>query len=372
MTGPSPTPSFFPAALPVAGLSASAAGAVAGKVTAAPPSEAADRAAGPTTPSDPTGRAAAPMGAGSTRRIAVVVNREAGTSRAWAVEALEEKLRDALADLGSVVRYEAVDGAGIVPAIEAAFADTGSDLVVVGGGDGTASTAAAAALKHDKPVCVLPLGTFNLFARLTGFPPDLDGTLDRLAEATIERIDVGRIAGAGEEPRVFLHHVTIGAHPRIVRMREGISYSGRWGKKLAVVRAWMKAMADPPRLRLTIRTDREDLRGAFASVAVTVNELAETPSAAPVPADPQGGRLALYATRATTPGRFLLFTLNALAGRWRSNPLAAFARARNAEIVAARPVLQLSVDGEPVDLAGPLSIAVEPGVLPVLKPRAAT
>lgn len=296
------------------------------------------------------------------RRIAVIINREAGTARTWDDEVLAETVRAALDPVGAVQDVVLTTGADLVAHMERAFGDPAIDLVVVGGGDGTASTAASHAIRHDKPVCVLPLGTFNLFARLNGFPPTLEGALGMLKEAQLARIDAGRF---GE--RYFLHHVSIGAHPRVIRLREGFSYSGRWSKKLAGVRAWIQAILDPPKVRLTIRADTQELRGTFSNVMVTVNELAETPSVAPVAADPQGGRLALYATRTTTPRNFVLFTLFALAGRWRSNPLAAFARAHRVAIRTKLTRIALSIDGERVEVQAPLDIELVPEALTVLR-----
>ncbi|MEJ1157490.1 diacylglycerol/lipid kinase family protein [Prosthecomicrobium sp. N25] len=312
----------------------------------------------------PAARATVPSsGEAASRRMAVLVNPEAGTARTWDPAALETRIREALAPIGTVVLFEAVQGAGLATAVERVFDDAAVDLVVVGGGDGTASTAASHAIRTGKPVAVLPLGTFNLFARLNGFTPTLDGTLDSLATASVEAIDVGRIGD-----RWFLHHVTIGAHPRIIRLREAHDYGSRWGKMLAGARAFVSALSDPPQVRLAIHADRERLSGAFSNVAVTVNELAETPAVAPVPADPQGGRLAVYATRSRRATDFLMFTLLALAGRWRSNPWNGFARARRVSIMAHRPVLRLSIDGEAVDWSLPLEVEIVPGALNVLRP----
>jgi diacylglycerol kinase family enzyme len=307
-----------------------------------------------------------PDGAAGRPRLAVIVNPEAGTARSWDPAALETRIRAALEGVGEVVAFEAVPGREIESAIERHFADAAIDMVVVGGGDGTASTAACHAIRTEKPVAILPLGTFNLFARLNGFPPTLEGTLDLLGTARVAPVDAGRI---GE--RWFLHHVTIGAHPRIIRLREDRTYASRWGKMLAGVRAFMTALADPPKVRLSIETDHERLGGEFTNVAITVNELAETPAMAPVPADPQGGRLAVYTTRTRRPVDFLLFTVMALAGRWRSNPLNGFARARQVAVVSPKSQIRLSVDGEAVDWTGPLQLEIVPGALQVLRPAAA-
>ena len=300
------------------------------------------------------------------RRVAMIVNRQAGTVRSWDEAALTARLRAAADRLGHLAELVLADPADLHDHMERAFADPAIDLVVIGGGDGTASSAAAAAIRHGKPICVLPLGTFNLFARLSGFPPDLEAALARLGDGELVSIDAGRI---GE--RWFVHHVSIGAHPRVIRLREEAGYTNRRGKMLAGIRAWAHAILDPPKLNLSIGADETTLRGAFASVLVTVNELAEQPAMAPLPRDPLGGRLAVYATRTMSPGRLILFTLMALAGRWRSNPFAAFAKARRVAIRSTRPSLHLAMDGEQVEMTVPFQVELVPAALTVLRLPAA-
>ena len=51
------------------------------------------------------------------------------------------------------------------------------DLLVVGGGDGTLSTAVKHVAQRDVALGVLPLGTTNNFARSLGLPLDLAGAI---------------------------------------------------------------------------------------------------------------------------------------------------------------------------------------------------
>jgi Sphingosine kinase and enzymes related to eukaryotic diacylglycerol kinase len=57
-----------------------------------------------------------------------------------------------------------------LPEALAAAADSGADLVVVGGGDGTLSEAAHQLAHRDVCLGVVPLGTTNNFARGLGLP----------------------------------------------------------------------------------------------------------------------------------------------------------------------------------------------------------
>jgi diacylglycerol kinase (ATP) len=73
--------------------------------------------------------------------------------------------------------------------------DSGADLIVVGGGDGTLSEAAHQLAHRDVCLGVLPLGTTNNFARSLGLPLHLPAALRILTEGKVADIDLGHVAG---------------------------------------------------------------------------------------------------------------------------------------------------------------------------------
>ena len=70
---------------------------------------------------------------------------------------------------GSLFLEETPDLAGVIKTAVAA----GPELLVVGGGDGTASRVAGQLAYQDTVLGLLPLGTTNNFARSVGIPSDL-------------------------------------------------------------------------------------------------------------------------------------------------------------------------------------------------------
>jgi YegS/Rv2252/BmrU family lipid kinase len=73
--------------------------------------------------------------------------------------------------------------------------DSGADLIVVGGGDGTLSEATHQLAHRDVCLGVLPLGTTNNFARSLGLPLDLPGAQRTLTEGKVADVDLGHVAG---------------------------------------------------------------------------------------------------------------------------------------------------------------------------------
>lgn len=79
------------------------------------------------------------------------------------------------------------------------------DCVIVGGGDGSMSTAAAALIETGLPLGVLPLGTANDLARTLNIPADLEKAIDIIADGVLHRIDLGKV-----NDRYFFNIANIG------------------------------------------------------------------------------------------------------------------------------------------------------------------
>ena len=70
-----------------------------------------------------------------------------------------------------------------------------SDLVIVGGGDGTLNASAKALVETQLPLGVLPLGTANDFARTIGLPPDPVEAARAMTTLQPRPIDLGEVNG---------------------------------------------------------------------------------------------------------------------------------------------------------------------------------
>jgi len=70
-----------------------------------------------------------------------------------------------------------------------------ADRIVIGGGDGTVSSALPALLTLGKPLGVLPLGTANDFANTLGLPADVSDAARIALAGRPHKIDVGLVNG---------------------------------------------------------------------------------------------------------------------------------------------------------------------------------
>ncbi len=70
-----------------------------------------------------------------------------------------------------------------------------TDIVVVGGGDGTLNAAVEGILQIDRPLGILPLGTANDLARTLQLPTDLSEAARVIVSGHSQRIDLGDVNG---------------------------------------------------------------------------------------------------------------------------------------------------------------------------------
>jgi diacylglycerol kinase family enzyme len=234
---------------------------------------------------------------------------------------------------------------------------------VVAGGDGTISAAAATAAESGIILGVIPLGTMNLFARSLGLPLDMKAAAEALATAEPTRVDVGSVNG-----RFFAHHVTLGLHPRMIRVRERLRYGSRLGKILASIQAWWMVVRRPPRLSVQIRADSEELSKRTTAILISNNPLGE--GHLPYADDLEQGQLGLYIANSRRWRDLLELAARVTFGEIET-PLLDRRLAKDIEIALDRPIVNASVDGEIVSLESPLRLEVHPRRLAVLKPRAA-
>ncbi len=199
-------------------------------------------------------------------RIALVANRASGTNRRdrTAIEAAMDRFGD------SAERYTWDPKREDLGALVARAIDEGADLIVAAGGDGTVMAVANAALDHDVPMAVLPLGTFNYFSRGLGLSEDPGAAADQIKSGRLHDINVGMVNG-----HVFLNNASLGIYPAILRERETVYR--RWGRRRmaahwSVVKTFLRFQR-PMRLEIDIDGETLDRKTALVFVARSIFQL---------------------------------------------------------------------------------------------------
>ncbi|MBP1805138.1 diacylglycerol/lipid kinase family protein [Rubellimicrobium aerolatum] len=182
-------------------------------------------------------------------RICVICNQGSGRNSREA-----DAIRIAMEVLGPHAVLRRVNGHDIKATAQQAVRD-GFGAVVAAGGDGTIMTVAGAMADSGRRFGVLPLGTFNYFARGLGIPEDPAGAARIILDGHTRPYAVGEVNG-----HVFLNNISLGIYPAILRAREDVY--ARWGRR-RIAAHWSAAKTfvrfQRP-LFLTVQADGEERR----------------------------------------------------------------------------------------------------------------
>ena len=234
-------------------------------------------------------------------------------------------------------------------------------MVIVGGGDGSLSSAIDDFLGTDTVFALLPLGTANSFARTLGIPLDLDGAIEVIAGGEARRIDVGCING-----NHFLNAAALGLAPKVAEsVPHGLKRSlGRLGYLLwagwsaANFNAFRLKVDDGRRIHRLWATEVRIANGSFHGGM----ELIES-------ADVESGQIVVQAVRGRSVVRLgWSYFASALKLKARHQTTREF-RGRKLTVTT-RPPLQVSIDGE-LGAETPLEVSAIPDAVTVAAPREA-
>jgi diacylglycerol kinase family enzyme len=294
------------------------------------------------------------------RRVAIL-NATAGTIASYGADVGAARVRAALAAAGLDCAVETVGPAELAARVRSAR-DRGAEAVIVGGGDGSLNTAAGLLAGSGTALGVLPLGTFNHFAKDLGIPLDLAGAVRALAGARTGPRDIAEVNG-----RIFINHSAIGLYPRMLRHRD--LQRARFGRSkwLATAVASAAALRDYPTFGLRIRIGAEAMVRRSPFVFVGNNGYILDSYGIAV----GGGRQKLALVVAHDVGRLglLRMGLGAFAGRLELAHGADALTFASAVIESRRRHLRVEIDGEVAILAPPLRYRLLPGALSVLQPQ---
>ena len=124
-----------------------------------------------------------------------------------------------------------------------------AEVLAVGGGDGTVSSAAAVAVAEGLPLAVFPAGTFNHFAKDIGCDT-VERTVSAIRSGSVSCVDLVCL----NEDKVVINTASIGAYPAFVGTREKLEH--KIGKPLAGLYAMLHTLRreKPVRIRYDNKT----------------------------------------------------------------------------------------------------------------------
>lgn len=296
-----------------------------------------------------------------------VLNRDGGTLRTTDLDSFATRMRDVLAKAGHGVDIQIVEGSGLETALNKAATETKADIVMIGGGDGSVSAAAAILQNRNKALAILPAGTMNLFARSLHIPLGLDAAVLAFATGSVREVDMASANG-----RPFVHQFSLGMHAKMVDLRDRMEFGSRLGKIRASLTAAYHTIMRPPSMRVLLRIDKSEILTKTTGLGITNNVFGEG-YRLPYAADPAGGTLGIYIMVAHRRLNLIRLFVNMLLGRWRDNDQVEIHEAREVTVtvLAARSKSKCVVDGELMPLSRETVIRIHPKSLRVLVPAEA-
>jgi YegS/Rv2252/BmrU family lipid kinase len=300
-------------------------------------------------------------------RVAVLLNRAAGTIVCRDGRTLGETIAAAFDQHGITATLEFLSGEELKESARRSLQRSKKneiDALVVGGGDGSIATVAGVVADTGLPIGILPLGTFNHFARDLGIPLQVEQAIDLIAAGQARLVDLGEVNGES-----FVNNSSIGIYPHLVVGRERLREQRGMGKWTATALAAWRTLRNFPLRRLHIRAEGLAERHHSPCVFIGNNEYCLTGPTVGKRERLDAGELCVYVARQQS--RLALFWLacrSLLGFLDQSQDLRAL-KAPNIEITSSTRRLLVALDGEVITLHTPLRYRARPNVLRVYAPE---
>ena len=272
------------------------------------------------------------------------------------------RLVELLFDSGVPAQIFPVSPGHGVHAVAQHAANDGYEVLVAAGGDGTVSGVAAAALGYGKKLGVLPMGTFNHFARDVGVPQDLEAAVNGLKSNRVMAVDIGSVNG-----RAFLNTSSIGLYPRLVLESETYRRSGL-ARGIAVTVSAISTLREFRPVYLRLSTAEREWEGFTPFVFVGNNEYSIQGSRIGSRSSLDAGRLWVCTAFESTRLGFLSLAAKALLGHAIRDPDFHALSTKELWVDSKHPRLFVSVDGEVMQMRTPLRYAVHSRAVEVIVP----
>ncbi len=297
-------------------------------------------------------------------RYRVIVNGKSGTILRQGQQEVVARMEELFRQAGAEAEIQVATGPAIGEALDKALASD-ADAVILAGGDGTISSSLAQAVAGDKPIGILPLGTFNLLARDLDVPLELDEAIPRLVGAEIRPVDLAEVNG-----RLYSCNSMIGPVPLLARQRERLRGGAALTVVFGVLREAVRLMWRYPTLTIEVDLGEGPRQFKAGALAVTNNAYEDVigrlfPSRATL----DSGMLALYIVEHRSRLGMLWLMLALMLGRWKTDRDLEVLRATQLTVNSLAGHLRVSNDGELLHLKTPLRFRIRPGVLRMLVPQ---
>jgi diacylglycerol kinase family enzyme len=242
--------------------------------------------------------------------------------------------------------------------------DDGFATVIAAGGDGTICGVATELAGSGIALGILPLGTFNFFARSLGLENDAEVAMDQLLSGMEIPVAAGEVNG-----KLFLNNASLGLYPALLEQREA-AYA-KWGRsRWAAYWSGLRVLVTynrPSRMTLTLDGIVQERRSPMVFIAQNAYQLEEYGMQDGV-ALIRAGQLAVYIAPELRRWQLLGFALRIAARIARPYHDFTLIGAGAVQIETRARRRTIARDGEREKMSAPFAFRRLPDVLTVIVP----
>ena len=303
-----------------------------------------------------------PVDQDETRPFAVFMNAGSGNHEEGSVE---QTVREAIPEARLGPFFQFSPGEDFHPMLRKALAwcEEHEGILLLAGGDGTVSTAMPEIVRHSVPIAVLPLGTFNYFARSHHISTEPVDALEQLLKGRPRRVQVCYL-----NDRPFVIMASMGLYSKVIEARErhkGILWRSRF---IALVSGIVTMLRERKSLRANLVLDGHPLQVRTPMVFVSINrfqletlQLEEVEKLAL-------GRMGVLIMRPVSFWEMLMLMFQGALGRLQEAENLEHLSAERLEFHSGRGQIKVAIDGELAYFQDPLRFRVEQDAVTLIVP----
>lgn len=297
-------------------------------------------------------------------KFVILINKSSGTVQRLGEEKVAAMIKERMGD--RIIALELLETKDILNTLKKLALEKPA-AVIVGGGDGTALCAAEILGPAKVPFAVLPLGTMNLLAQDLGSAATFEQTIEKFDKLMRDEIDVGVV-----NDKIFLCSAVIGFIPESAVVREELREAATIETMTRFVDTLHRGMKGEIKQKLYLKSQRDDKPFALdtTSLIISNNSFVKSPANGTerfMRGNLKDGKLAIYSASPRDIMDGLKIALSLWQGDWQDHESIMSFEAPQLIVETQDPTILISVDGEPIEMQGPLYFSVKPKSLPILR-----
>lgn len=292
-----------------------------------------------------------------------IINRESGSGIFRDMEQ-QNRLKRLFSERGHKLDLKVVSPIALNDELRKAAASD-SQILLVGGGDGTVTSAAKLLKGTEKALGVIPLGTFNLEARDLKIDLDPFQAAEQLMNSNIEKIDLMEV-----NDECCLCATVIGFYPAIAKTREDFHGKSWWRKSFRVMHEIATVAVKSPALNIEVISGNTTIERRTRLAAFAPGSYEESIGIIPVRDSLSSGELNAYISEHLSRMQMLSAAFSYLSGNLLDTEKMIQIQTKELTInVKRKRSIPAMIDGEIVSIDLPCRMRILPRALKVLHPR---